>query len=1149
MFPNSSRKLHLTTNSFIMIRIRKSNSCLPFLVLLISLTFFSHGFAQSVPMTQAKLSESNRDFFIKFCGDCHGTEKQEGSFRFDDLPFEIATVESADRWQKVLNALNSGDMPPEDEPQPDNAVKLELLDELASKLVEARKRLADQGNRIVMRRLNRREYRNTIRDILGVEIGVRELPSDGSSGSFDTVGSSLFMSSDQFEQYLALGKRALDDSFARFVTTPYLARHLHEEVELLKNPKIQQAYQKRLDDRERYVQWTKAVELAANQSENIEILKSIQEEKKNDPTAIFFAWKRMKGAPAPTDFGFKDEVHADESGRRDWLHYVPHHRAYLELSAIASGTYLTVEDVFVNPYQSFRIPGDWPVGEYVVRVRIAAVDDAPKERRFVEFGSQHDSGVRAVASSHQITGSMAKPQILEIPIKLTGANSRGFFFQEKGTYESEAASRQVFEAALKQNGVGPKPAIWIDWIEVDSVEPAENKLPKKEHREAEELANRVVRGTYSGYYLGGYKSAKQWLASDRSKPPSAFGLTDEKEVEFRLQVFEEHSPSFAAYTSNPLCDTGAMLTIHSVHTEEVIALPPNTPSDWDKRKLDPVPIGEYKIRFRIGAIPNTPAERHFVELGSRLKDDEFTLLKNFQITGTVAKAQIIELPVSITTGGPRSFVIREKRDVKLDADVYQEARKRTGVGPEPALWIDWVEWEGPLASNAHAGVELKKLLQRDPSASDSEHARAVIQRFAKYACRDLAPDSAFVDRLVNLYESRRKFGDSFDSAIKESLAVVLASPGFLYLAESDPTSKLDGEAPKANANETSRAKTLTQREFAVRLSYFLWSAPPDEELLQLARKGDLAKAAVIKQQVDRLLDDPRAYDFITGFTDQWLGMNRLDFFQFNTKLYRDFDESTKADAKQEVFRTVENLIQQKASLKDLLQSNYVVVNGVLANYYGLDGVVGDSFRKVQLPADSPRGGLLGMAAILAMGSNGEHTSPVERGAWVLRKLLHDPPPPAPPNVPQLTRLEGKLLTTRERMMAHQEEPQCASCHRKIDPIGFGLENFNAAGKWRAEDSYIKPGVGEKKWEIDPAGAFHKGPAFKDFFELRNLIGKRSDDFARGFTEALIEYSLGRPYGFGDEQLATDIVNQAKQKDFAVREFIYAIVTSKPFRMK
>jgi len=366
------------------------------------------------------------------------------------------------------------------------------------------------------------------------------------------------------------------------------------------------------------------------------------------------------------------------------------------------------------------------------------------------------------------------------------------------------------------------------------------------------------------------------------------------------------------------------------------------------------------------------------------------------------------------------------------------------------------------------------------------------------------------------------------------LSVILTSPGFLYLAE---------------PNEEKTVRPLNANELAVRLSYFLWSAPPDDNLLALARTGDLKKPAVLAREVDRMLASPKADEFVRGFVHQWLGLARLDFFQFDTKQYRDFDDSTKGAARQEVYETFAHLLRQNESLTKLIKNDQVYVNGLLANYYGLDGIAGDRFRMVNLPKDSPRGGLLGMAAILAMGSNGRDTSPVERGAWVLRKIMHEPPPPAPPNVPQLNRLENKILSTRERLAAHQEQPQCAQCHRKIDPIGFGFENFNAAGKWRTAETYEKKGVGSKTWPIDPAGAFYKGAHFKDYFELRDQLAAKPEKFARGFSEALVEYGMGRPFGFLDEPLAVEMITQARSQDYQMAAFIRALVLSKTFQTK
>lgn len=1076
---------------------------------------------------QAVLDAKHRAFLKDNCLNCHNAEKQKGKVRLDDIAFTLDSVEKADLWQKVLNSINSGEMPPEDEKQPAPAAKTDFLDDLSRTLVTARTALSDSGGKITMRRLNRREYKNTIRDLLGVDLRVNELPADGGAGTFDTVGSSLFMSSDQFEQYLALGRQALDEHFARFIApTAAKPRLMHVEAEE-RNARIAVSLKERTDAHERYEKWTASVNAVAAKPENADVVAQIRAEKKGNATHHFFAWQRIQGAPSPADFGFTDAVHADEQGRRNWVHSVPQQRAYLAHPASKTGSFLTIEDVFANPYQPFRIPGDWPAGDYIVRVRIAATSNTPKERHFVEFGAQHDSGVRAVTSSHQVTGTMEKPQVIEIPLKFSPVNGHGFFFQEKGSYESEDVAHRLFAEAKKRNGIGPEFALWIDWIEVANANAAKTI---KQRREVELHANAMVGGTYKGYFKGGYEAAKKFM---ETKQPQR-GIPDEQEAKFRIRGFEQQGPTFERYLNDPLTKTGAYLTIYNVHKEEVITLPPDQPSGWLKTKheVEKAEPGDYLLRFRIGAVKGTPKERHFVALGSRKAGDEdFTLMQTFQISGTTDAPQIIEVPVSLAADGPRTFVLREKRDVKLDHELFTTAQKATGVGPPSALWIDWVEWEGPLKKTETAAA-VKPVI-----AAGETDPRRVLETFAERAFRSKKPSAAFLDKLTALYDLRRKAGDAHETALKEPLSVILASPGFLYLQESGL-----GFSPSGKEGVGLKPKLLSQTELASRLSYFLWSAPPDEALLA----ADLSKPDILAREVDRLIVSPKADEFVSGFVHQWLGMDRLDFFQFDTKQFRDFDESAKAAARREVYETFAHLLRNNGSLTKLLKSDEIHVNGLLATYYGIEGISGDAFQKVKLPANSPRGGLLGMAAILAMGSNGGRTSPVERGAWVLRKLLHNPPPPAPPNVPQLDRLAAKPASPRERLLAHQEEPQCLQCHRKIDPIGFGLENFNAAGKWREVDHDPKT---KKDWPIDPSGKFYNGPAFKDYFDLRDQIAAKSEYFAQGFTEALIEYALGRPYGFTDKDLSETIVRQAKGNNFALREFIVALVTSREFGHK
>lgn len=888
----------------------------------LAVLLFAHVLVANEP-PRVVMPDKHRALFQEHCTSCHDAKKQKGKFRVDDLPFTISTVEDAERWQKVLNQMNSGNMPPEDEEQPKSGAKADFLDDLANVMVAARRSLGDQKGVITMRRLNRREYRNTLRELLGVGINVAELPPDGGSGSFDTVGANLFMSANQIEQYQTLGREALEEAFA-WQSAAGAEKKLHYEAETT-TPKVKDFVMYQIDARERAQKWVKAIEEAAAKPENKDIVAALKKEFPNE-SRFRREWARIPGAPNPRSFGFdkKGENDADlanDSLGAGWLKY---HEYYIAQPAVDRGAYLGTQtrhpsELNVN-YIELLVPFDWPVGDYIVRVRAAATKDAPPERRFLDFGIYARTG--KVMATHEITGTMESPQTIEIPLTLTRANAtrenRSLFFREKGSWDTNEEGGRKRAEAVKRNGIGPEVTLWVDWIEVERVPNAGKPKP----------------------------------------------------------------PGFAAL---------------------------NLPLD-DK-------------------------------------------------------------------------------------------------SPAPA---------------AH---EL----------------RAALERFATEAFRGTVPPAGYIDRLMSLYETRSKAGDKPGAALKETLSVVLASPMFLYLAEPSPDDK---------------RRPLTDAELATRLSYFLWSAPPDATLRDLAGRGELKKPEVLAAQTERLLDDPRSEGFLQAFVHQWLGLDRIDFFQINRATYPRFDDGTKGAAKGEIHETFAHIMRQNASLRDLLKSDYVVINRVLAHYYGIPGVKGDGYEKVSLPKDSPRGGLLGMAGIHFMGGNGERTSPVERGAWVLRKLLHDPPPPAPANVPAITRLAGKVLTTHERLLAHQEDPQCASCHRKIDPIGFGLENFDAAGQWRTEDSYTaidangKPDPKSRKtWTIEANAAFYKGPSFKDFFELRDIIVSKSDAFARSFSEALIEYALGRPLGFRDEPLVADIVKQAGKKDLAMREFIHALVASKEFHTK
>ena len=1621
--------------------------------------------------TEVRFPQEHQAFFKKHCLDCHDSATQEGGVDLETLSFTIATIEQAEHWQKVLNVLNSGEMPPEDSEQPDGSEKADFLDELAQTMVSARRSLADSGGRITMRRLNRREYQNTIEQLLGLKVDVSSLPADGGSGTFDTVGSSQFISSDQIEQYLKLGRNALDEAFERQATRQQPAKTFRVEpentVNVLSRKKIAeqeemyqryllwkaevdkaallpenekllaqlrekynlddltnsirlyqntgllkgapdatkfgfrdgnkasfsyqggydrtQAYMKqyldfpnsdrgtylklawaiqridvvpdpkdlppgkyklriragviegsdpsrhfieighpqrvngvlagfsgkplaglqvlgtednpeiiettlvigsntprefgiqerrpesskkmlsrefysykrengygtppaiwvdwielegpvtesavtksaitrvepentingknreiitRLEDtyNEKWLPWKKGVDKAAESPENEDIVAALRKQHPDydsDPVLKYKKAGLLKGAPDPRDYGGSDPINAVAalySPYRRYHSYMKHYAelphndrgAYLQLSRgiqrfdihpdpkdVPSGNYklrvrlgavegsdpsrhfveighpqklngtspgfakllstqpisgtienpeiievniefgkrtprvvgiqerqpksaklvredfdrhkqkneygtppaiwvdwmelegpitgaaateskivrvepektinpanekeiMQIEDAYTrftrwqkgvdkvaatpenrarmakfrktepksaHPIWSYgfadrlegtpdpkdfgfrdsqkaaashpendranlayhkhyaalphrdrgtylkvahgtgRIivsPKKLPAGNYVMRVRVGAVEGTPPARRFIQVGhpqrliESRNWGLEGPAiSTHQVTGTIDNPETIEIPLEVTSDTIREFAVQEKQPNNGNLKALWDAHNKLKaQNGYGHPPAIWIDWVELEGPLSSSRKQ-WKQRREVELHANAKVGGTYNGYFKGGYEKGKAFL--DTGTPQK--GIVDEWEANFRIRQFEEKGPAYLCYLDDPLTQAGSFLTISEVNKEEYIALPPEHPSGWKKTDhiVESLPPGTYKLRCRIGAVEGASTERHFVDLGAVPDKEHFDRLATFQITGSTDEPEIIELLVQLTKDSPRKFALREKRDVKADVDRDREARKENGVGIKPALWIDWVEWEGPLDASNESGRKNWLITEAD-EPDESLRAQKMIKQFALEAFRGVEPEAEYIDRLTGLFVIRREAGDSFDTAIRLPLSIVLASPGFLYLSE---------------PNNADDRRQLTDRELAVRLAYFLWSAPPDHELLELAQQQQLSQPEMLRQQVDRMIADERSDEFVSGFVHQWLDMERLDFFQFDTRLYRDFDESTRAAAREEVYQSFAHLLRvgEDGRISQLLKSDTIFINGLLATYYGIEGVTGDEFQEVSLPAGSPRGGLLGMAAIHAMGSDGVVSSPVERGAWVLRHLLHDPPPPAPPNVPQISRLQGEILTTRERLRVHQEEAQCASCHRKIDPIGLGLENFNAAGKWRTTDSYQARdkrgrGVGKKKtWDVDPSGAIYNGPSFADYFELRDIVVSRQDDFARGFTEHLIEYALGRPFGFTDEDFAEEVVQAAKIKDYAVSEFVHAVVQSKAFHSK
>lgn len=552
-------------------------------------------------------------------------------------------------------------------------------------------------------------------------------------------------------------------------------------------------------------------------------------------------------------------------------------------------------------------------------------------------------------------------------------------------------------------------------------------------------------------------------------------------------------------------------------------------------RIVPEPQEEFTVRVRVAAYPEAPARFHYIEFITSNPVEKTTRILGWRkVKASLEEPEIIEFPATAVVGEPTAFFIRTRthpQGSKNDGKIY---RTKGMLHTPPGIWLDWIELErsGRPAGPTSEAADI--FFPRPEDQDEKSYAREVIKRFAIRAFRTVEPTDDYLDKLVQRFEANRVKGQELHESLLQPLSIVLASPTFLYMVESTGNQR------------------LTDPELAVRLSYFLWSSPPDPELLAIAKEGKLSDPEELRRQTSRLLSDQRADRFVRDFTYQWLGMDRLGMFPFDTLQYPEIDNAVMHYSREEIYQLIRYVLDHKRPLKDLLKSDYLLANDIMADYYEIDHVEGHEFRKVTLPSGSPRGGLLSTAAVLAMGSDGTRSSPVERGAWVLRHLLNDPPPPAPPNVPQLDRIENVFQPARDLVKAHQEAAQCTQCHRKIDPIGYGMENFDAAGNWR-EEEVISVRVGKriktKSFPIDSSGELASGAKFEDFDGLRDIVADHVDDFAQSFAEAIIAYGLGRPYGFSDHDLAEELLKKTKPTEYALDQFIHALVQTETFQSK
>ena len=447
------------------------------------------------------------------------------------------------------------------------------------------------------------------------------------------------------------------------------------------------------------------------------------------------------------------------------------------------------------------------------------------------------------------------------------------------------------------------------------------------------------------------------------------------------------------------------------------------------------------------------------------------------------------------------------------------------------MGVDSLEIKGPFSGNTPAETPSRRriFVCRPASASREEScAKTILSTLARRAYRRPVTTQD-VETLIGFYKAGRSKG-TFDEGVQAGLERMLLSPYFLVRKEEDPPNSAPGSIHR-----------VSDVELASRLSFFLWSSIPDDQLLDVAIRGKLKDPAVLDQQVRRMLRDPRSNALVTNFFGQWLYLRNIDTQRPDQKTFPEFDENLREAFRRETELFIESQLREDRSVTELLTADYTFLNERLARHYGIPHVYGSHFRRVTL-TDNARGGLLGQGSILTVTSYANRTSPVVRGKWLLENLLGAPPPPPPPNVPPFPEntADGQPQSVRARMEQHRRNPVCAQCHSKIDPLGFALENFDAVGSYRTTDDGAA---------VDASGTLPDGTAFNGPAEFRKALVGHREEFVATLTEKLLTYAMGRGVENYDMPAVRAIVRDSASSAFQWSSLISAIVRSTPFQMK
>ena len=465
-------------------------------------------------------------------------------------------------------------------------------------------------------------------------------------------------------------------------------------------------------------------------------------------------------------------------------------------------------------------------------------------------------------------------------------------------------------------------------------------------------------------------------------------------------------------------------------------------------------------------------------------------------------------------------------------------KKKVQKGPltYPRIEVASMQFIGPILDDWPPAQHKAILLPSKQRSNEEAYSKIVIRNFMRRAFRRPIHDEEIVP-YYRFFRSTRPEMETFEDAIRETLAMVLISPDFLFLVEPSGSSK----------------RSISDWELASRLSYFLWSSMPDTHLFNLAKKEALRKPEILEKEISRMISDERSWQFVEQFADQWLDIGALQRVAINPNYYPKFDPTLKASMRGETIHFFGELFQKNLSALNILDSNFTMLNEPLAKHYGLAGPKGSRFERVSIKPGDHRGGVLAHGSVLLGNSTGEDSHPVKRAVWIRERLLDDAPAPPPPDVPALDSTDPNFvaLSVRDQLAEHRKQISCNECHRNIDPWGISLENFGADGLWREQILRKKvKGKGMIKLPVLSEAILPDGKKIEGIADLKkHLLEDRREQFARAFTSKLLTYALGRRLELTDQKTVTELTSKFIKSDYRIRDLIHLIVASKTFQSK